>query len=333
MKELPNEVGHKDIKQKSIKKNAEKEVVMPNRDEKVLKNKDGKVNNIKNSAKKDSKKGSKKEEKKDVKNNLKKDIKNLTSNSLLDLSKVLTKEEEIGFARNLEVQLKAAGFGPSTKQLDQFTTYYKLLIETNKTLNLTAITDPHEVAVKHMVDSLTALSPVFKDQAKVLDLGTGAGFPGIPLAIWRPDLQITLFDSLQKRLKFLQTVITHLGLKSVTTLHGRAEDLAHQNDHREAYDIVTSRAVARLTILLEWSLPYVKVGGSVVALKGAIYEEEIDSSDLALQTLGGKIETVNTVTLPTLDDKRAVIYIKKVKNTPKKYPRKPKDIKAKPLEK
>lgn len=252
---------------------------------------------------------------------------------LMKLSQVLTKEEEIAFSQNLEVQLKAAGFGPSTKQLDQFTTYYKLLIETNKTLNLTAITDPHEVAVKHMVDSLTALSSVFKEGAKILDLSTGAGFPGIPLAIWRPDLQITLFDSLQKRLKFLQSVITHLGLKSVTTLHGRAEDLAHEPEHREAYDIVTSRAVARLPILLEWALPYVKLGGSVVALKGAIYEEEINSAGFALQTLGGTIEKVNTVTLPTLEDKRAVIYIKKVKYTPKKYPRKPKEIKTKPLEK
>ncbi|WP_295789944.1 16S rRNA (guanine(527)-N(7))-methyltransferase RsmG [uncultured Veillonella sp.] len=237
------------------------------------------------------------------------------------------------FSKNLEIQLQAAGFEPSSKQLEQFTAYYELLIETNKTLNLTAITDPHEVAVKHMVDSLTALSPVFKQEAKFLDLGTGAGFPGIPLAIWRPDLQITLFDSLQKRLNFLQTVIDQLGLSSVTTLHGRAEDMAHQQEHREAYDIVTSRAVARLPILLEWALPYVKVGGSVVALKGAIYEEEIKASDFALKTLGGTIDEVQTVSLPTLEDKRAVIYIKKVKSTPKKYPRKPKEIKTKPLEK
>lgn len=249
------------------------------------------------------------------------------------ISRYALKEDRVDFSKNLEIQLQVAGFEPSSKQLEQFTAYYELLIETNKTLNLTAITDPHEVAVKHMVDSLTALSPVFKQKAKVLDLGTGAGFPGIPLAIWRPDLQITLFDSLQKRLNFLQTVIDQLGLSSITTLHGRAEDMAHQQEHREAYDIVTSRAVARLPILLEWALPYVKVGGSVVALKGAIYEEEIKASDFALQTLGGTIDKVKTVSLPTLEDKRAVIYIKKVKNTPKKYPRKPKEIKTKPLEK
>ncbi|MBS4913181.1 MAG: 16S rRNA (guanine(527)-N(7))-methyltransferase RsmG [Veillonella sp.] len=241
--------------------------------------------------------------------------------------------QELNFTDNLQVQLKAAGFEATERQLEQFTDYYELLIETNKHLNLTAITDPHEVAVKHMVDSLTALSPVFTEGASLLDLGTGAGFPGIPLAIWRPDLKITLFDSLQKRLTFLQGVIETLGLKNVATLHGRAEDMAHTEAHREAYDIVTSRAVARLPILLEWSLPYVKVGGYLVALKGAIYDEEVKSSDFALQTLGGKIEDIKMATLPTLDDKRAIIYVKKVKPCTKKYPRKPKDIKTKPLEK
>lgn len=240
----------------------------------------------------------------------------------------------MNFTDNLEIQLKAAGFTATTEQLAQFTTYYEMLIETNKYLNLTAITDPHEVAVKHFVDSLTALDEkqqVFKEGAKLLDLGTGAGFPGIPLAIMRPDLKIVLFDSLQKRLNFLGDVISKLGLHEVTTLHGRAEDISHDAEHREAYDLVTSRAVARLPILLEWALPYVKQNGYMVALKGAAYEEEISEATKALKILKGNIEQVKPVQLPTLDDKRAIIYIKKNGVTPKLYPRKPKDIKSKPL--
>lgn len=240
----------------------------------------------------------------------------------------------MNFTDNLAIQLKAAGFTATTDQLAQFTAYYEMLIETNKQLNLTAITDPHEVAVKHFVDSLTVLDDsarIFKQGAKLLDLGTGAGFPGIPLAIMRPDLEIVLFDSLQKRLNFLSSVISELGLSKVTTLHGRAEDMSHDDRHREAYDLVTSRAVARLPVLLEWALPYVKQNGYMVALKGAAYEDEINEAAKALSVLRGNIEQVKPVQLPTLTDKRAIIYIKKTGVTPKLYPRKPKDIKTKPL--
>lgn len=239
----------------------------------------------------------------------------------------------MNFTDNLAIQLKAAGFTVTTNQLAQFTAYYEMLIETNKQLNLTAITDPHEVAVKHFVDSLTALDDahIFKQGAKLLDLGTGAGFPGIPLAIMRPDLEIVLFDSLQKRLNFLSAVISELDLSKVTTLHGRAEDMSHDDRHREAYDLVTSRAVARLPVLLEWALPYVKQNGYMVALKGAAYEDEINEATKALTILKGNIEQVKPVQLPTLTDKRAIIYIKKTGVTPKLYPRKPKDIKTKPL--
>lgn len=240
----------------------------------------------------------------------------------------------MNFTDNLAIQLKAAGFTVTTNQLAQFTAYYEMLIETNKQLNLTAITDPHEVAVKHFVDSLTALDDdvhIFKQGAKLLDLGTGAGFPGIPLAIMRPDLEIVLFDSLQKRLNFLSAVISELNLSKVTTLHGRAEDMSHDDRHREAYDLVTSRAVARLPVLLEWALPYVKQNGYMVALKGAAYEDEINEAAKALTILKGNIEQVKPVQLPTLTDKRAIIYIKKTGVTPKLYPRKPKDIKTKPL--
>lgn len=262
----------------------------------------------------------------------------------------------MNFTDNLAVQLEAAGFKATAKQLGQFNTFYEMLIETNKSLNLTAITDPHEVAVKHFVDSLTALDTVsdetakvhttdgeiqhttnsligvvFKEGAKLLDLGTGAGFPGIPLAIMRPDLKITLFDSLQKRLTFLESVITALDLSNVITLHGRAEDMSHTLDHRGVYDIVTSRAVARLPILLEWALPYVKQNGYMVALKGAAYEEEIGEAKKALQVLKGEIANVKQVQLPTLTDKRAIIYTRKTGVTPKQYSRKPKEIKLKPL--
>ena len=238
----------------------------------------------------------------------------------------------MSFSDDLRQQLTAFGIEATDRQIEQFNTYFELLIETNKSLNLTAITDPHEVAVKHMVDSLSCLDEhVFKEGATVLDLGTGAGFPGIPLAIMRPDLRITLFDSLQKRLRFLEGVISQLGLTNVVTLHGRAEETAKLSDYREQFDIITSRAVARLAVLAEWSLPFGRVGGYLVALKGAAYEEELQEAKKALDILGKATVKVKPVTLPTLDDKRAVLYVKKTAPTPKKYPRKPKDIKERPL--
>lgn len=238
----------------------------------------------------------------------------------------------MSFSDDLRQQLTAFGIEATDRQIEQFNTYFELLIETNKSLNLTAITDPHEVAVKHMVDSLSCLDEhVFKEGATVLDLGTGAGFPGIPLAIIRPDLRITLFDSLQKRLRFLEGVISQLGLTNVVTLHGRAEETAKLSDYREQFDIITSRAVARLAVLAEWSLPFGRIGGYLVALKGAAYEEELQEAKKALDILGKATVQVKPVTLPTLDDKRAVLYVKKTAPTPKKYPRKPKDIKERPL--
>lgn len=238
----------------------------------------------------------------------------------------------MSFSDDLRQQLTAFGIEATDRQIEQFNTYFELLIETNKSLNLTAITDPHEVAVKHMVDSLSCLDEhVFTEGATVLDLGTGAGFPGIPLAIMRPDLRITLFDSLQKRLRFLEGVISQLGLTNVVTLHRSAEETAKLSDYREQFDIITSRAVARLAVLAEWSLPFGRIGGYLVALKGAAYEEELQEAKKALDILGKATVQVKPVTLPTLDDKRAVLYVKKTAPTPKKYPRKPKDIKERPL--
>lgn len=235
------------------------------------------------------------------------------------------------FSDYVKAHTNTYGLDLTDAQIDQLQRFYEQVVTTNEHMNLTGITEPEEFALKHVVDSLSCYDlKYFTNGATVIDLGTGAGFPGVPLGIYDSSLQITLFDSLQKRLRFLDGVIEDLGLHGCRTLHGRAEDLAHQ-EYRESFDLLTSRAVARLSILLEWGLPYVKVGGYMVALKGSIVQEELEESKRAVTILGGEIVEVKEVTLPTLDDKRAIVYIKKVKPTPKKYPRKPKEIKTKPL--
>lgn len=238
----------------------------------------------------------------------------------------------MNFNQYLEKVMTDFGLELSEKQMEQFRVYTDYLLEINKVINLTAITEPEEIAVKHIVDSLSCYDPdYFKSGSTILDLGSGAGFPGVPLAVWDSSLQITFFDSLQKRVKFLVDVKNKLGLSNAQAVHGRAEEKAHDEAYRENYDVVTSRAVARLPVLLEWALPYVRENGYFVALKGALYEEELAESKNALAILGGKIAAVKKVNLPGLTDKRAVIYIKKVKSTPKRYPRKPKEIKVKSL--
>lgn len=210
----------------------------------------------------------------------------------------------------------------SELQLEQFRLYFELLVETNKVMNLTAITEPHEVMLKHFLDSICAYSPeVFFANAKVCDLGTGAGFPGIPLQIMYPKLETVLMDSLGKRLKFLDIVVNDLALHNISTCHMRAEDAGRNKLHREKYDVVTSRAVAKLPVLLEYCLPLVKPKGFLVALKAANYEQEIEQSQLAIEKLGGKLVDIKHIQLPTLEDKRVIIYIKKTKNTPVEYPR------------
>lgn len=235
------------------------------------------------------------------------------------------------FSNYVKAHTNTYGLDLTDAQIDQLQRFYEQVVTTNEHMNLTGITEPEEFALKHVVDSLSCYdSKYFTKGATVIDLGTGAGFPGVPLGIYDLSLQITLFDSLQKRLRFLDGVIEDLGLHGCRTLHGRAEDLAHQ-EYRESFDLLTSRAVARLSILLEWGLPYVKVGGYMVALKGSIVQEELEESKRAVSILGGEIVEVKEVTLPTLEDKRAIVYIKKVQPTPKQYPRKPKEIKTKPL--
>ena len=236
------------------------------------------------------------------------------------------------FQNDLIHAMEAMGFILEERQVQQFCRFEEMLLETNKVMNLTAITEPGEVAVKHIADSLSCYDEkYFPEGASLLDLGTGAGFPGVPLAIFRPDLTVTFFDSLQKRLNFLRDVCLETGLGKVAFLHGRAEEMAHQEAYRERFDLVTSRAVACLSILCEWALPYVRKDGLFIALKGAQYEEELKEASNALRILGGTLEEVRPVTLPGLSDKRAVLYIRKSGTSPARYPRKPKMAAKHPL--
>ena len=223
---------------------------------------------------------------------------------------------EILAARGAEAQLSF-----TEEQLAQFTRYYELLVETNKVMNLTAITEPEEVAVKHMVDSLLAYEDGMQGKTLV-DVGTGAGFPGVPLKIYCPSLRVTLVDSLGKRLRFLEQVIDELGLKGIRCEHLRAEDAGRSKKYREQYDYVTARAVARLSVLSEYCLPLAKKGGQFIALKGSRFAEEIEEGEAAVKILGGKIISAEPVKLPGLDDGRAIIKIAKIKATPAQYPRK-----------
>ena len=225
------------------------------------------------------------------------------------------------FAEILAEKGAEAGLSFTPLQLEQFSRYYELLVETNKVMNLTAITEPEEVAVKHMVDSLLAYEAEMAGKT-LADVGTGAGFPGVPLKIYCPELKVTLIDSLGKRLRFLQQVIEELGVKGIRCEHLRAEDAGKNSKHREKYDLVTARAVARLSVLAEYCLPLVKKGGRFIALKGSKYAEEIEEGTEAVRILGGKIMSAEPVKLPGLDDGRAIIKISKMKTTPAQYPRK-----------
>ncbi len=209
------------------------------------------------------------------------------------------------------------------RQMCQFLQYYELLVEWNSFMNLTAITDFDEVVKKHFIDSLSLIKAIDLSKSyKVIDIGTGAGFPGIPLKIAFPNLKITLLDSLHKRIKFLDTVIEKLELKDIETIHGRAEDFAKDINYRQQYDLCVSRAVANLSTLSEYCLPYVKVNGKFISYKSEKIVDEMNAAKNAIQILGGHINNQVDFNLPDSDIYRNLFIIDKVKDTPKKYPRK-----------
>ena len=213
-------------------------------------------------------------------------------------------------------------FGLDAAQIERCEKFYRLVVEQNRVMNLTAITEPQEFAIKHIIDSLSAWDDKILQGVETLaDIGTGAGFPAIPLKIFKPHLKLCLIDSLAKRTEFLKKVVAELELDDVEIFHGRAEELARQKIFREQFDVVTSRAVARLDILAEYCLPFAKVGGKFVALKGKNFREELDEARAAIKILGGGKISIREIKLPALDESRAVIYIDKKFSTPEKYPR------------
>ena len=224
-----------------------------------------------------------------------------------------------GFERGLfELGIKL-----SEEQKTQFLQYYELLVEWNSFMNLTAITEFDQVITKHFLDSLSLVKVCDVAQAgRILDVGTGAGFPGIPLKIAFPEVEVVLLDSLNKRVKFLNEVIGQLGLSKITAVHGRAEDFARQKDYREQFDLVVSRAVANLSSLSEYCLPYVKVGGRFVSYNSGILSEELTAAGKAIHVLGGEAKEPVYFQLTGTEDERSFVCIEKWKATPKKYPRK-----------
>ena len=206
-------------------------------------------------------------------------------------------------------------------QETKFNNYMELLLDWNEKINLTAITEKEDIILKHFKDSLT-IEEFIPENAKVIDVGTGAGFPGIPLKIVRKDISLTLLDSLNKRIKFLDEVVNNLELENVETIHSRAEDAGMNKKYREQYDIATSRAVANLSTLLEYLMPFVKVGGSVICMKGPNIEEELNKAKHAISELGGEIQEIKNFKLEGTDNERNIIIIKKVKPISGKYPRK-----------
>lgn len=229
----------------------------------------------------------------------------------------------MSFAEILKKAAEEYDISLSETQLQQFDRYQELLVEWNQKMNLTALTEPKDVAIKHMIDSVSVYDEKwFSEGMSVIDVGTGAGFPGLPLKILCPSLKVTLLDSLNKRVKFLETVVSELGLSDIVCVHARAEEAARQKQYREKFDAVVSRAVARLPILAEYDLPFVRVGGFFAAMKGAKYEEEAEEAKKAVKLLGGGEPVLREIKLPGLEDKRGIIYIRKEKRTPSVYPRK-----------
>ena len=227
--------------------------------------------------------------------------------------------------KNIELLIEGAkeyGIALSGEQADKFSQYARLLKEWNEKINLTAITNPEGIVTKHFLDSLSIIPFIPQGAKFLIDVGTGAGFPGIPVSILKKEIKVTLLDSLEKRLKFLQEVSNALELKGLKMIHGRAEDYGVNKDYREKFDVATARAVANLPVLLEYCLPFVKTGGLFIAMKGPDIKDEVKDSKKALDILGGKVEEIKQFTLPESDMERSVVIIRKLRHTPTSYPRK-----------
>lgn len=216
------------------------------------------------------------------------------------------------------------------EQINKFEQFKDLLIEWNKKINLTTITDENEILIKHFIDSLIPLKYI-DNQAKVLDMGTGAGFPGIPTKIAKPDINITLVDAVNKKITYLNDVKEKLELKNIELIHSRAEALARDKKYRESFDIVISRALANMSTLSEYLLPFLKVGGKAIYIKGPNIEQELEESKKCIDLMGGKIIKIEKYTLPTIDLEYNLVIIEKIKNTPKEYPRKEGTPSSKPI--
>lgn len=225
------------------------------------------------------------------------------------------------FSEIINKKIKYLSININNIQINRLYIFMNLLIEWNKKYNLTAILEPEEIITKHFIDSLT-ICDLIKKNSNIIDIGTGAGFPGIPVKIINEQLDITLLDSLNKRINFLENVIDELKLQNTIAIHSRAEDLGKDNKYREQFDYVTSRAVAPLNYLVEYMLPFVKIGGKCICMKGVNIEDELKQSERAVLQLGGKISIIKKIQLPETDFERNIIIIEKIKSTPAKYPRK-----------
>lgn len=233
---------------------------------------------------------------------------------------------------NLKQAIETFGYDSSADKLDRFERFMQLVIEWNEKVNLTAITERDEFIKKHFIDSLCCLPhDEYKTAESVIDVGTGAGFPGMPLAIMSPEKNFLLIDSLNKRIKILNEIIAELDLKNVTAVHGRAEELARNKLYREQFDICVSRAVSRLSVLSEYCLPFVKKGGWLAAYKGPDAEREIEDAHSALGKLGGKVFDIKNTEMDQFGISHRIVYIQKTMNTPKVYPRKAGTPEKKPL--
>lgn len=222
-----------------------------------------------------------------------------------------------------ETKLNALGITLTDIQKQQFDKFFELLVEWNKVMNLTGITEYEEVNEKHFVDSVSLVKAIDINKIDtVIDIGTGAGFPGIPLKIAFPHLKVVLLDSLNKRINFLNTVIKELGLNDIKTIHGRAEDFAKQEEYREQFDLCVSRAVANLTSLSEYCIPYVKVGGLFIPYKSGEIDEEVLQAKKAIHILGGELKKIIKFQLPDTEINRSFVKIIKIQSTEKRYPRK-----------